>query len=61
MPCESDQMCSATIIAGGRLAAGMVATNASQAARNTANARSPASLSSRCSAIDSPDSNMAEK
>ena len=50
MPCESDQMCSAIIMAGGRLAAGMAATSASQAPRSTAKARSPASCSSRCAA-----------
>ena len=54
MPCDSDQMCSAIIMAGGRLAAGMPATSASQAPRSTAKARSPASLSSRCSASGEP-------
>jgi hypothetical protein len=61
MPCDSDQMCSAIIMAGGRSPAGKAATTASQAPRSTANARSPASCSSRCSVIGRPDSNMAEK
>ena len=36
MPCDSDQMWSAIMRGGGRLAAGMPATSASQAARSAA-------------------------
>ena len=41
MPCDNAQMCSAIIMAGGRLPGGMAATMASQAWRSTPNAGRP--------------------
>src|SRR4029078_3816877 len=60
MPCVIDQMCSATISAGGLPWDGIIATSCSEAARKTAKAFSLTSRSSRLVSSAPPASNIAE-